>query len=72
MVGWLVDGTRESLLRFTKQHNMTYPIVMATSEVQSNYQVTTLPMTVIVGPDGEIKNAHVGVMLEQQLKWATD
>ena len=72
VLGIAVDGTPESLLRFSKQHNMTYPIVIATPEVEKNYQVTTLPMTVIVGPEGEIKNAHVGLMLEQQLKWATN
>ena len=72
VLGIAVDGSREKLSFFAKQHKMTYPIVLATQKMQEEYRVSTLPMTVIVGPDGKIEQSHVGIMLEQQLVWATD
>jgi thiol-disulfide isomerase/thioredoxin len=72
VIGIAVDGTIEQLSFFAKEHKMTYPIVIANPKVQEDYKISTLPMTVIVGPDGTVKDAHVGIMLEQQLKWLTN
>ncbi len=72
VIGIAVDGTLEQLSSFAKEHNMTYPIAVANPQVQQDYKISTLPMTVIVGPDGLVKDAHVGIMLEQQLNWLTN
>ncbi len=71
LVGIAVDGTRSQLKQFAQQNNMNYPILMADVSVQQQYNVSTLPMTVIVGPDGKIMDTHIGVMLLQQLEWVT-
>jgi peroxiredoxin len=72
VLGIAMDGKPQQLKAFAQQHNMTYPIVIANTQVQNDYKVTTLPMTVIVGPDGKVKDTHIGIMMEQQLKWATN
>jgi len=72
VLGIAIDGKPSDLALFAKKHNMTYPIIIGDADVQIDYQVNTLPMTVIVGPDGQVKDAHVGFMMEQQLKWMVD
>ena len=72
VLGIAIDGTPQALKQFAEQHNMTYPIVLANTKVQEEYKVSTLPMTVIVAPDGKVKDTHIGIMMEQQLKWATN
>ena len=71
VLGIAVDGTATQLQLFGRQNKMNYPILMADVDIQRQYNVSTLPMTVIVGPDGEIIDTHVGVMLMQQLEWVT-
>ena len=44
---------------------------MAPSSLQATYDISTLPTTVVVGPDGQVKDIHVGVMSERQLNNAT-
>ena len=72
VLGIAMDGSPSKLAGFARNYNISYPILLSNEQVQSDYKVSTLPMTVIVGPDGEVKKAHVGIMLEQQLRWATD
>ena len=71
LLGIAVDGTAAQLKQFGRQNKMNYPILIADADIQRQYNVSTLPMTVIVGPDGEIMDTHVGVMLLQQLEWVT-
>ena len=69
--GIAVDGTPTELRRHAASLGITYPVLVADSRVQNDYKVTTLPTTVIVGPDGEVRTVHVGAMLGPQLRWAT-
>ena len=39
--------------------DMTYPVLLGTSEVQQTYGVDTLPTTVTVAPDGKVADVHV-------------
>lgn len=72
VLGVAVDGTLPKLKRFQKKHGISYPILKADSKIQKEYQVSSLPMTVIIGPDGEVKDVHVGIMMAKQLEWATN
>ena len=72
VLGVAVDGTSSKLKRFQKKHGISYPILKADSQIQKEYQVSSLPMTVIIGPDGEVKDVHVGIMMAKQLEWATN
>lgn len=71
VLGIAVDGSPASLREFATKIDMTYPVLLGTSEVQQTYGVDTLPTTVTVAPDGKVADVHVGVMLKPQLEWAT-
>ena len=72
VLGITVDGSVSKLRQFSKQNRMNYPVLKGDSEIQQDYNVSSLPMTVIVGPDGQIDDVHVGVMLASQLEWSTN
>ena len=71
VLGIAVDGSPEFLRRASKKLKIDYPVLVADAKVQENYKVNNLPTTVIVGPEGKIKDVHVGVMFGPQLRWAT-
>ena len=72
VLGIAVDGSVSKLRQFAKQNRMNYPVLQGDSSVQQDYNVSSLPMTVIVGPDGQIDDVHIGVMLASQLEWSTN
>ena len=71
VLGIAVDGTPSTLRQFAKQYKINYPILQGTKSVQREYNVSSLPMTIVVGPDGEVEDVHIGVMMASQLEWAT-
>lgn len=71
VLGIAVNSSYRDLQRMSKQLNMKYPILIADAQVQKNYKVRDLPTTVIVGPEGNIKDVHIGMMFGPQLRWAT-
>ena len=63
--------TNRALVKATAQKwGMNYPVMLADAQVRNDYQVSTFPTTVIVGPEGKISNVHVGQMLPKQLNWS--
>jgi hypothetical protein len=46
-------------------------VLLADRQVKQEYQVDSLPTTVVVGPEGKVKDVHVGIMFGPQLNWAT-
>jgi thiol-disulfide isomerase/thioredoxin len=70
VLGIAVDGSPEDLRAARKRLGITYPVLVADKPTLSAYQVETLPTTVIVGPDGQVKVAHVGIMTQPQLEMA--
>ena len=72
VLGIAVDGSVSKLRQFAKQNRMNYPVLQGDRSVQQDYNVSSLPMTVIVGPDGQIDDVHIGVMLASQLEWSTN
>jgi len=44
-----------------------YPVAMFTKAVQRDYDVRTLPTTVIIGPQGQVRLIRVGAMSYQSL-----
>lgn len=69
--GIAVDGSATELRRAVQQFGIRYPVLRADESVQQNYGVETLPTTVVVGPDGTVRAAHVGIMPRPQLWWLT-
>ena len=72
VLGIAVDGSVSKLRQFAKQNRMNYPVLKGDMAIQQDYNVSSLPMTVIVGPDGQIDDVHIGMMLSSQLEWATN
>ncbi|MED5371611.1 MAG: TlpA disulfide reductase family protein [Myxococcota bacterium] len=71
ILGIATDSNPAKIKVTAKKKDMQYPVLLGTSEVQALYGVTTLPTTVIVGPDGQVEDVHVGIMLKPQLALAT-
>ncbi len=71
VLGIAVDGSAAELRRASESLGITYPVLIADGPTKASYGVETLPTTVIVGPDGAVRHAHAGLMLQPQLLWAT-
>ena len=69
--GIAVDGTKKSLKRAADNLGITYPVLIADAKVKNAYKVSSLPTTVVVDPEGHVRDVHVGIMLGPQLSWAT-
>ena len=71
VLGIAMDGSPSSLKRAAKNLGITYPVLIADSKVKNAYKVSSLPTTVVVDPQGHVRDVHVGMMLGPQLNWAT-
>jgi thiol-disulfide isomerase/thioredoxin len=67
-----VDGTPEALAAFAAEHGMPPDrVLVADAATRAAYGVGTLPTTVVVGPEGEVRGAHAGLIVGPQLSWMT-
>jgi thiol-disulfide isomerase/thioredoxin len=67
-----VDGTPEALAAFAAAHDMPPgQVLLADPATRAAYGVSTLPTTVVVGGDGEVRSAHSGIVVGPQLAWMT-
>lgn len=67
-----VDGSPEALKKYALAHAMPLEnVVRLDNPTHEAYGVSTLPTTVIVGPDGAVGGAHAGILLPPQLWWMT-
>ena len=68
IIGLAVDsGNASKVSRTAKQWGIRYPVAVADGQLQRTYDISTLPTTVVVGPDGKVADIHVGMMSERQL-----
>ncbi len=71
VLGIAVDGEPEALRKAAKELGIDYLVLRADAATREAYGVSTLPTTVIVGPDGTVRSAHAGLMLQPHLWWLT-
>lgn len=71
VLGIAADGPVPKLRKSATELGITYPVLVGDRDVLARYGVTTFPTTVVVGPDGEVRAAHTGMMFRPQLAWAT-
>jgi len=71
VLGIAVDGPAPKVRRVAEDLGMTYRIVMADPDVVDAYGISVFPTTVVVGPEGDVRWSHAGLMLGYQLAWAT-
>lgn len=66
---WAEDRVRE----FVREHDITYPILLATGEVVRAYGgVTALPESFLIDREGRIRHRVVGYFAEPALRAAVD
>jgi thiol-disulfide isomerase/thioredoxin len=63
IVGLSVDESEDEVRAFMKEHGMTYPVAIVTSEVAERFGgVVGLPTTFVLDPEGRIVARHVGLV----------
>ncbi len=65
----LTTETQEPRLQQARRSlGIAYPVVLADSETAAAYDITTLPTTIVVEPDGRVGFVQVGAMSARQLE----
>jgi peroxiredoxin len=63
VIGVSMDDSGWKLVKpFLKQHGMRYPVVIGNEELAKRYDLTSMPMTLLIDREGKIAAAHVGVV----------
>ena len=71
VLGIAVDGSRAELRRAAQALGIRYTVLIGDEQTSLDYDITSLPTTVVVGPDGAIRHAHTGLVLGPQLRLMT-
>ncbi|MDP2310078.1 MAG: TlpA disulfide reductase family protein [Pseudomonadota bacterium] len=71
VLGIAVDGEAGALRKAAAELGLDYLVLRADVATRTAYGVSTLPTTVIVRPDGTVRSAHTGLMLQPHLWWLT-
>ncbi|GDX82406.1 hypothetical protein LBMAG42_42170 [Deltaproteobacteria bacterium] len=65
-----VDGAPEKLSAFAAKEGMaSNRVLRLDAATKARWPVSTLPTTVVVGPEGTIEAAHAGIVTPPQLWW---
>lgn len=67
VLGLAQDPQPAKVRRAAEDLGMTYPVALAGSDTLAAYGIDTFPTTVIVGPQGDVRTAHAGLLLRPQL-----
>jgi len=67
-LGIALNDSRDSLVKFQKDNSVPYPILLGTNDVAKAYQVTGIPMTVLLDKEGQIVYHGVGFEPDSGLK----
>jgi peroxiredoxin len=68
VLGLSVDQGPPAKVKHTvREWGIAYPVAIISGALQSQYDISTLPTTVIIDADGKVQKIHVGTMSESQL-----
>jgi thiol-disulfide isomerase/thioredoxin len=65
VVGVSQDDSMEIVLPFIKENKINYPVIMATREISQQYEVRSLPSSLLVNREGKVVWAMAGVSQAQ-------
>jgi peroxiredoxin len=69
IVGVLTEDSGDQLKAFASEHNMNYPLVINTPELEDAYgPIFGLPTSVMIARDGSVCKRHFGPMSKEQLE----
>lgn len=51
---------------YLAEHPINYPIVLGNPELAKPYQITGMPVTVLIDRNGNIAEAHVGIVVKEE------
>jgi len=68
VLGIATDGEPAELRAAVKKLGMDYPVLIADRPTVEAYGIATLPTTVIVDEQGDVANAHTGMLTLPQLE----
>jgi cytochrome c biogenesis protein CcmG/thiol:disulfide interchange protein DsbE len=63
VIGVSTDDSGMKVVKpFLAQHGIEYPVVMGTEEMEKQYHLDAMPLTLLIGRDGKISITHAGVV----------
>lgn len=69
VLGVAVDsGTAAEVRAAAERLKIGYRVLLGDRQTQRTWDISTLPTTVFIGPDGQVLGTHVGGMSQQQLE----
>ena len=71
VLGLAVDDDPDLVRRTAAELEIDYPVLLSDIATRKAYGIETLPTTVIVDPEGRVRSARSGLMLDPHLLWAT-
>ena len=71
VLGIATDGDPSELRTAKQEMGISYTVLRTDPETYKAYDISVIPTTVVVGPDGSVEDVHVGVMSAKQLERAT-
>ncbi|MFO1462075.1 MAG: TlpA disulfide reductase family protein [Verrucomicrobiota bacterium] len=72
VIGAAVDeGGARAVTPLVRRQGLAYPILIADTNVQLTFGISTLPTTVIIAPDGRVAARYLGSLTRQELDRAT-
>jgi peroxiredoxin len=70
VIGVAADGTPDELREAVETMGIDYTVLVADEATRAAYNVSTLPTTVVIGPEGDVRYTHSGIMLDLRLAFA--
>ena len=64
------DRGAEVVAPFAQRNRLTYPILIADTNIQQTFAITTLPTTLVIGRDGRVAARYLGSLTAAELNRA--
>lgn len=68
IVGLSTDADKDDIAKFISEFNVNYPVYMSDQSLSMEFGISTIPTSIIYGPDGKLIDIIVGGIPEKDLK----